>query len=256
MHDNKITAVDNKIIEADPSRFTVHTQDVGLDSDRYFISRLFINNAVKEDEGEYWCQQQYNEYNQQKTSNLKVTVSISNYLPPLNHPLCSVEPSSMLHDGSDVTFRCLIGDSNPDVKLNLTLEKPDGSSTVIGEPFYTGNTSVETTVTSDDNNALFVCLMTSDTFPSASRRCSTGPITVSDAPVTKSPPDDNEHIIHYGYTGTPITWTSATKNKTSVDNPYLLWSIVGIAAGILLVSAVVIAICILSRRFYSIKTIK
>ncbi len=185
----KILAANSTLIEADSSRF-VSAANYEL---RYMHSRrtfelgvesvLKISNAVKDDEGVYMCQEQYNE---NVTDSRNVSVTITEYLPPLHHPLCLLEPSNMLQDGSDVTFHCLVGDSNPAVKLRLTLEKPDGSSTPIGQLFFTGNASVVKTITTDDNNATFVCLMISDTFPTGSRNCSAGPIMLMSASTESS----------------------------------------------------------------------
>ena len=198
IYGGKKLAENDVLIEADSSRidsrFEWHKTTNTLNNFFKIVfleSVLEISNAVKDDEGVYMCREQYNENGHTVTDSRNVSVVITEYLPPLHHPLCSLKPSSMLEEGSDITFHCLVGDSNPGVKLQVTLEKPGGCSTVIGKPVYTENVSVETTVTKYDNNATFVCQMTSDTFPTANGSCSAGPIMLMSSASTTGQQDRN-----------------------------------------------------------------
>ena len=66
---------------------------------------------------------------------------------------------------------CAAGESSPPVNLVLTLQTPDGSDIELG------NTDVTRQVTMDHDNSIFVCNMTSETFPQAHRTCTAGPIS-------------------------------------------------------------------------------
>ena len=101
-------------------------------------------------------------------------MQVDTYLPPLDFPKCSVEPELGVVNGTDVTFTCEPGDSNPPVNLNLMLHRPDGSGLLLGAA------STTTQVTAEDNGSVFVCQMKSDTFYRASERnCSAGPVRIT-----------------------------------------------------------------------------
>ena len=95
-------------------------------------------------------------------------------------PVCGTDPPvDMFQDGNVVIFYCF-GNSIPDdvkIKLQLTVEQQDG--TVIGESTssFAGSAAVGVHVTTDYNDAKFVCHMT-NTFLNVNRYCSVGPITV------------------------------------------------------------------------------
>ena len=102
-----------------------------------------------------------------------VQIQVDKYLPALHHPLCKPNVGTLsVVNGSEIEFTCSRGDSNPEVNLQLSLRRPDGSVRKLG------TTNVRTSVFIEDHNANFTCEMTSDTFPSAYHSCSTGPITV------------------------------------------------------------------------------
>ncbi|XP_072020793.1 uncharacterized protein [Amphiura filiformis] len=247
--DGKMLAVNGDLVQADSSRFQVTYLTA-----RNTVSRLIIDNVVKADEGLYYCQQQYSLNGQIETHMDSIEVALSQYLPPLHHPVCSIQPSTTLFDSSDVTFHCLVGESNPSVKLQLTIVQIGISSTIdrpIGQSFYYGNASVKTTVTSEDNNALLVCQMTSDTFPTAYRNCSSGPIRIiqTNPPATKSLSSYSESSSTLHPNSTP---SKGNANTISLGQSSL-WSIVGGVAGVVLIAVVLIIICVIVRKRSNIK---
>ena len=176
---DRTLAVNN--MEADPSRYTVsYSYTRNIYHGRFNLkSILNIHNLVPEDEGVYKCQIDYTlNAPQTRVATVEVT-GIPKYLPSLNYPKCTIEPTTAISAESNATFICRVGNSSPAVNLQLRLQRTDGSIIQIGEESYFGNSSVTTLVTQNDHNAVFTCHMTSDTFKSAYRNCSAGPITVS-----------------------------------------------------------------------------
>ncbi|XP_072021091.1 uncharacterized protein [Amphiura filiformis] len=170
---DKTLAIDGRLTDADPSRYSVRVRSVS-GPNRGYGSLLEIRNALKQDAGLYTCTAGY-DTSHQTSSN--ITVIIDQYLPPPGYPVCTIDPSTTLIDNTDATFMCIAGESSPPVNLTLILQRQDGISVELGH----GN--VTRTITIEDNNAVFVCCMTSDTFPTAPQRnCSAGPITVIPKP--------------------------------------------------------------------------
>ena len=152
-----------------PTRYMLST----IDNNTEIFS---VRNAVKEDgDGLFACQAVYS-FGLFPTAYELNTLKIHDfeYLPGIHHPVCNIITggTKAIPSGSEVEFTCTRGDSNPEVNLQLNLRKPDGSVRQLG----TNNVTV--LVFSEDNNASFTCKMTSDTFPTANRSCSAGPLTI------------------------------------------------------------------------------
>ena len=161
-----LTVNDRLVAEGESSKYTVENRHGG-----YMLS---IRNAVKEDAGPYQCKIEYNVNGKRDSCQKEVMLPIIAYLPSLSYPECGVKPSITLQNGTEAVFKCAVGESSDNVNLELTLVRSNGLEIRLGD-----STSVTKTVTMDDNNAMFVCVMTSDTFLTARRRCSAGPIIVS-----------------------------------------------------------------------------
>ena len=137
------------------------------------LYRLIIQNTVEADEGVYACQIEFEVDGHSYKDIKEVHVRISFYLPPLNYPQCSIEPSTNLFDSSVATFKCAVGNSNVDVTLKLSLVSNDGLVEHLAE-----DSAKKRKVTSQDDGAMFICELASKTFPTEHRTCSAGPITV------------------------------------------------------------------------------
>ena len=239
---NKTLAVNGTLTaQADPTRHSIH----------FWGSSLQIVNAIKADEGEYQCQVDYYLSGSFQTENGSKTVDKIPYLPAPDYPKCTIKSStSSLLDRSDTLFQCEVGHSSPSVKVNLTLERQDGSIRQLG------NTSVTGTITLKDDGAMFVCHMTSDTFPTAYRNCSAGPLaivesssnpsTTSGSPIPSSSPPPSSLMTS---SSSPSSKMVANASSSNI----LLWSLVGS----LLASFVILLIVALTiNRIQHIRTAK
>ena len=109
------------------------------------------------------------------------------FLPPLNYPLCSIRPNKTVSNGNLVEFKCIIGETTERITLKWTLQSHDGSIIDLGDGTATESyLSARKTVTSEDNNSMFICLMTSETFPTVYRICSAGPLVIIEEKPTTS----------------------------------------------------------------------
>ena len=167
---NQLIALGNDTLGADPTKYSVK---VGYISPKDYGSLLLIKNAPIDHAGYYKCHVDYHSSgNQPYRQREKIYVDDFHYLPSLTYPQCHVGPSTTLNDASTATFNCRAGESYVSLNLLLTLQYQNGSIVELGHD------AVTKTVTLNDNNATFICHTTSETFPTAYRNCSTGPITV------------------------------------------------------------------------------
>ena len=179
MFQGEILTENTDIKTKTPSRYNVKYQKNGQDR----VYTLTIPYPIQTDEGWYRCKVDYGDtYPAEK----HVDVQINSYLPPLNYPLCSIRPSQTLSNGKFAEFECDIGETNAQITLNLTLQSDNGSIILLGKTNVRRYLSVIRPVTLQDNTAIFICHMTSQTFPTAYRNCSAGPLTIS-ASTTKPP---------------------------------------------------------------------
>ena len=171
----KILAENDKLIEADPLRYSVwHKYNY---PQRGVGNLLQITNLMKEDAGVYECQ--LVDHLTNNTILRSTSTSLTFYLPASDYPKCSISPSTDITAMTNVTFTCISGMGLPitTLNLNLTLQSQNNSSVELR--YGVGDITVIRTLTSADDNATFVCEMTSETFPTAYRKCSIGPVTVT-----------------------------------------------------------------------------
>ena len=158
---NKTLAVNNELVEADPTRYSVSMGSIS--NPQYgtrYGSLLLIRNALRDNAGWYECQVEYYNHGELILTGDKVFVHKHYYLPSLYYPKCQISPSFTLYNMSDVTFNCITGESSS-VSLSITLQYQNGSIVTLGY------NTVTKSITLDDNNAVFVCHMTSNIFSTA-----------------------------------------------------------------------------------------
>ena len=165
-----------------PSRYNVKYQKNGHNR----LYTLTISNPVQKDEGSYKCRIDYKWQGTYYSTSKYVGVTINFYLPPPKYPLCIVRPSRTLNNGNFAKFECEVGETNAQITLNVTLQLDNGSLIHLGD-VLNRSLSVIRTVTLRDNNSMFICQMTSSTYPTTYRNCSAGPLIISASTSTKQP---------------------------------------------------------------------
>ena len=242
---NQIIALDNDILGADPTKYSVK---VGYISQTDYGSLLLIKNALIDYVGYYKCQIDYHSTgNQPNRLSDKIYVDEFHYLPPLTYPKCHVGPSTTLNDASTAAFNCTAGKSSASLNLLLTLQYQNGSIVELGHD------AVTKTVTLNDNNATFICHMTSKTFPTAYRNCSTGPITVLQTSSLATTQQSRLQTSSKNTKTIPTFVSSPIKGQNSNDTGsskmYFIYGIiVGSTGAFLLVVLIGAIICVITLR--------
>ena len=236
---NKTLAENNELVEADSTRYSV---SVGYTSTYDFGSLLLIRNALRDDGGWYECQKEY--YSDGKlilTSN-KIFVPVKHYYPSLAYPKCSICPSITLHDKSNVTFNCKADESTSSLNLLLTLQYQNGSIVQLG------HNAVTKSVTLNDNNAVFVCHMTSDLFPSAYRSCSTDPVTVQQTSFPRLETSTKTTETITAFVSNPIPSEGHNADETDSIDTHVTYGIIGGSIGVALIVIAAITCIIIALR--------
>ena len=171
-----IISENDQLIEGDPTKYRQNYGQNTHDNVTSVTSKLFILDAQKSDEGNYTCRIE--------TLKASTDLQVHFFLPHLDFPKCSIEPQLTVLAGTNISLTCGPGNSNPPVNLNLKLRRPDGSDLLLGTADTTRQ--VIRQATAEDDGAMFVCHMTSNTFRTAFRECSAGPLTITET--TSTPP--------------------------------------------------------------------
>ena len=208
----KILTKNRDILAINPSRYKVKYQK----NDHNYAYTLTIPNPVQADEGWYRCRIDYKWYGTPYSAAKHVDVKINSYLPALSYPLCSIRPSQTLRNGNFAEFECDVGETNVHITLNLTLQSDDGSTTLLGNTIIRRYLSVRRPVTLQDNKAMFICQMTSETFPTANHICSAGPLFIygSIKPPGTSTTEASQPPQNL-VTTNPLTWTSQSEASST-----------------------------------------
>ena len=195
----KILTKNNDILAISPIRYNVKYK-MNSNANGH-VYTLAIPNPVQTDGGRYQCQIDYTWDGTDYLASRDVDVQINSYLPPLNDPLCSIQPSQTLTNGNIAKFECNVGETTAQITLKLTLQLDDGSVTHLNDSNVTRYVIVQKTVTLQDNKAMFICQMTSETFPTSYRNCTAGPLIISE----KGPDQATQPIMRRLTTPSPET---------------------------------------------------
>ena len=223
----KILVKNTEIFAIDPLRYGVGYQNNG----KTYVYILTIQNLVQTDAGMYQCRIDYTQNGINYSNSKAVDVGIDSYLPPLNYPLCSIKPFQTLSNGNLAEFKCEVGETTAQITLKLTLKIDDGSIIDLGDSMATRYLSVRKTVTLGDNNSMFICQMTSETFPTAYRNCSAGRLIIY---------EEESYIKEMSNQSTISMPTGPTTQTHQNGSKVLISSIVGSASGLLILSLLVI----------------
>ena len=192
-----------------------NTTVIGADPSRYLISgdgvNISLRNALKDDEGTYTCRVWFRQDPTTSRQFLERSddVQVASYLPSLNYPVCSLSP---------VQFKCVQGSSKPQATMQLSVQYTDGTSNILHTSSGVRVTvSVDTTEAHRD--AVFLCNVTSDTFPSANAQSCKAklftmlPISTSLLPSTENQTTEEGTSLSSSEMTTSI-WPS-TENQTT-----------------------------------------
>ena len=176
------------ILAINSSRYNVKYQTQGYNR----TYTLTIQNPLPTDEGRYRCQIDYEWYKTNYVTDKDVNITTDSYLP-LNYPLCSIKPSQTFTNGTITEFEFEVGATTLPITLKLTLRSDNGSVTHLGD----------FKVTLHDSKAMFICLMTRETFLAAYPNCTVGPLIISEN-------DANQPMQPIKSTSTPPPETKLT----------------------------------------------
>ena len=93
--------------------------------------------------------------------------------------MCSIRPSESLSYGDFTAFECEVGTTTAQITLKLILQLGNGSIILLDDTSVRRYKSVIKPVTMQYSMAMFICYMTSRTFPTAYRNCTAGPLIVT-----------------------------------------------------------------------------
>ena len=233
-------AMNDELLSADSSRYKVSLA-TNINIHTYI---LVITNMLKTDAGTYMCHFEYwldndNGFTFRKPAH----VNVDTYLPSLDYPQCTITPSTILDDGSFAIFRCIVGETTASITLSLMLQSSNGIVT------YLGNDSVQRILSPSDNGTMFLCNMTSGTFPTVHRTCSSGPIIVLSSPSTTNEYSSNPITTSF----LPTLLSRITSNDISTvmeeDSVVLtftsvLYVIIIVLGTVIIILVIIIIICI------------
>ena len=180
MTDGRMVDIANGIYKSDSgvnvnsaySRYYLSTRTIG-DATIYFLT---VTQVTADDEGSYICTSFARETRKIETD--KAVVKLR-YFPNNQYPVCSDTPRDPIHipDGRYLTLRCSTNMGNPPVNIswhhgsnnaNISDRQWKEDDELISEKRYT--------LTMEDQNAVFICRISSDMFWGRSEICQVGPL--------------------------------------------------------------------------------
>lgn len=167
----------------------------------YFLS---ITDITNEDGGTYLCKVIRTSGVIGQVAEEHVDINVV-YFPSDHYPQCDSSlrnsPGLQIKEGSALKLNCTSEKGNPtvDIKWTKTGGKVLPGNRVIESDYFV-YAEAGITVTRRENNAVFLCEITSSGIPGESRTCHIGPITVikntkSDVPSNTFPTQDNTYPV-------------------------------------------------------------
>ncbi len=171
-------------------------QLLGADPLRYIVQnnlKFTIRNALKEDEGLYIChcvthsKDELEPVGSWQDFHNTTYVHVLSYLPPLDYPKCSIQPGFELVIGTNVTYACDLGESNPSPTMDVVAYWPDGSNAdfkylleVLKTDFHHNSSMFSATLQVQNvlKGVTIFCFMDNGIFKTAPvRNCAVGPVS-------------------------------------------------------------------------------
>ncbi|XP_072022863.1 uncharacterized protein [Amphiura filiformis] len=149
-----------------------------MHSDGSVVYFLSILDAAKEDAGEYSCKINSVGNSEGVLPSDSVYINIA-YFPSEPSPVCEHGELETLSAGDEMTLLCTSENAYPEVSIQWT--RSGSSESLISEKISRdGRTGalLKRRVTEHDSGKIFLCQVTSRSFPSRTESCHVGPITV------------------------------------------------------------------------------
>ncbi len=142
----------------------------------YFLTILDV---TREDEGTYVCKVRTLSGGEQIIGTSSVDVTI-NYFPGESSPTCSPGEPIVVTEGQEIVLNCSSTEGKPHVNFKWSKTPQHNRDSVLEDNVQSHDTHSLLTFKPShrDDNAIFVCTISSPAFPQRSRTCHIGPITV------------------------------------------------------------------------------
>ena len=224
----------NDVLQLTDERMYLAQRQMSDGSTVYFLSIMAVS---RQDEGKYTCKI----IDTDGTPNLPSdTITLQTlYFPPDSDPQCSRMPNTPVYAGTYMSMNCTSHVGNPPVTLQWINSKTQEPYTKTRKYANKDIVSVvlDFKVTQQHSGIIFMCQMTSASFPGKKPSCHTGPFEVLPNPDGSLHPTVTPPISHQDVTNTDIISITMNtfnqkdcKQKCSVlKSPTLFWIIATVA---------------------------
>ncbi len=224
----------------------------------YFLS---IMDVAREDGGNYFCQVvREGALSVEVAAIDSVEIGIMHF-PDETEPICeSNRPTHIpIRAGTPMVFNCTSSKSNPpvDIRWSRTGTKTDVPKSISGTGTERLYSFIRFTPTVSDNDAIFLCQISSPYFPGKVQTCHVGPLKVLpnknllDVPTTKSTVSPKREIQNREPSGqVPAVEAAATNCEamcTTLSTPIIYWVVATIAASVLSLIFLVVGMVLLIK---------
>ena len=246
----KMLSWDTRILADE--RVMLATRPLQDGSTVYFLSILDI---TRKDEGTYFCQVRTLAGNERVIANDTVNIDIS-YFPTDASPECSTTGNSLVvREGHVIEFNCSSEAGKPQVTFEWS-KSTEILQRAEDVPVDESYSVLRFKPTSTDNNAIFVCTITSAAFPDKTRTCHVGPVTVIPDPSIKQalPSPTLKTEVHKSEPGIeqPTGAPSASMCKqvcSNLNSNVHYWMIATVAFSIVAIIFIITGFCLLLRYY-------
>ena len=229
----------------------------------YFLSMIDI---IIDDSGIYSCR--VLSENLDVVDSDSVTVNVLHF-PEEIYPICSPSESYVVHSGSEVTLTCSSAIANPPVQVSWS-RTGDGHMPDTTELINDGimSSTVTLQITHLDNNALFLCEISSSAFPGQTRTCHIGPLVVlkteednqdlsQDSPQGETPGRDTTSTQPNNVVKAPVTIDTPKHCRqacATLNSPdELFWIVVTVITSAVAFTFIIIVV-VLALKFWCLKS--
>ena len=207
-------SVDEGVLQGVDDRVFLAVRKLVDGSTVYFLS---ITEVSRADEGEYFCKVLTKGTTISEVGSESKTIGVT-YYPGDSDPVCSPMDVQQFtyHVGDSLTLNCSSESANPPVSLQWS--STSNPHLDLEPNVYSHNGMVysvlQLKLRRKDDNAVFLCKMTSDMFPTREQTCHVGPLRVIP---TGNTPDGNRPSLTDSGSRTELT-TETIDSKLDISN--------------------------------------